>query len=173
MDATDVVKDLALSGSAHFHASYVAKQLGIPTAKAHEELAGLEQQGVLEVHFDIICPETDRTIKSYKLEEEVPFGEVFIEETGDCEPFELQESDLLVTYSPTQDYVRRLLRDHKPSGSKKKTSLLRRIWKTVSARRGRGASIPSRSRSSTSTPKTSSSTVPARRPRRPRLIAQR
>src|SRR5262249_17575643 len=125
MDTADVVKDLALSGSAHFHASYVAKQVGIPTAKAHEELASLEQQGILEVHFDIICPETDRTIKSYKLEEEVPLGEIFVEETGDCEPFELQESDLLVTYSPKQEYVRRLLRDHEPAGSKKKIPLFR------------------------------------------------
>jgi hypothetical protein len=173
MDAADVVKDLALSGSAHFHASYVAKQLGIPTAKAHEELAGLEQQGILDLHFDVICPETDRTIKSYKLEEEVPLGEIFVEETGDCEPFELQESDLLVTYSPTQEYVRRLLRNHEHTGSKKKTSLFRRIWKTVSARPRRGRSIPSRIKSSTSTPRTSSTTAPARRSHRPKVVAQR
>jgi hypothetical protein len=173
MDTADVVKDLALSGSAHFHASYVAKQVGIPTAKAHEELARLEQQGILEVHFDIICPETDRTIKSYKLEEEIPLGEILVEETGDCEPFELQESDLLVTYSPKQEYVRRLLRNHEHAGSKKKIPLLRRIWKTVSARLELGWSIPTPNRSSISTPRTSSTTARTHRSRRPRAIAQR
>ncbi len=171
MDTADVVKDLAVTGSAHFHASYVAKQLGIPTAQAHKELADLQRQGILEVHFDVICPETDRTIKSYKLKEEVPLGEMLIEETGDCEPFELQESDLIVTYSPTQTYQRRLLREGAQAGSKKKTSLFRRIWKTVSAKLRRGASIPTRNRSSTS--RTSSSTVPARRSRKPSVIAQR
>lgn len=116
MDAADVVKDLTLAGAAHFHATYVAKKLGISADEAHEKLAALQQQGILEVHFDVICPETERTIKSYKLKEEVPLGEFFIEETGDCEPFELQESDLMVTYSPTSSYTRRLLRNGEHSG---------------------------------------------------------
>lgn len=171
MDATDVVKDLALDGSAHFHASYVAKKLGIPTSEAHEQLAGLKDQGILEVHFDVVCPDTDRTIKSYKLEEEVPFGELFIEDTGDCEPFELQESDLLVTYSPTAEYLRRLLRDDEQPSSKKKTSLFKRIWKTASTRLHLGMSIPSRVESSTRRP--SSATVPARKSRKPGLIVPR
>lgn len=171
MDAADVVKDLAETGSAHFHASYVAKQLRISTAQAHEELAGLEREGILEVHFDVICPETDRTIKSYKLKDEVPIGEMLIEETGDCQPFELQESDLIVTYSPTQDYLRRLLRDGKRSDSKKKTPLFQRIWKTASAKLRRGVSTPTRTSSSTS--KTSSSTAPARRSHKPKVVAQR
>ncbi len=171
MDTANVIKDLAKSGSAHFHASYVAKQLGIPTEQAHLELADLQQQGILEVHFDVICPETDRTIKSYKLKEEVPFGEFMIEETGDCQPFQLQESDLIVTYSPTQTYLRRLLRDGERSGSKKKTPLLRRIWKIVSARLLHTRSIPARIRSSTS--KTSSTRAPARTSPKPRVIAQR
>jgi hypothetical protein len=171
MDAADVVKDLTLAGSAHFHASYVAKKLGVSTDEAHEKLAALQQQGVLEVHFDVICPETDRTIKSYKLKDEVPMGEIFIEETGDCKPFELQESDLIVTYSPTPTYTRRLLRDGEHSGSKKKASLGRRIRRIVSARLRRGSSIPIRIGSSTS--RILSSTVPARRSRRPRLIVPR
>jgi hypothetical protein len=173
MDAADVVKDLTLAGAAHFHASYVAKKLGVSTDEAHEKLAALQQQGILEVHFDVICPETDRTIKSYKLKEEVPLGEFFVEETGDCEPFELQESDLIVTYSPTSTYTRRLLRDGEHSGSKKKTSLVRRIRRIASARLRRGPSIRIRIGSSTSTSRISSTAVPARRSRRPGLMAQR
>ncbi len=172
MDTVDVVKDLALSGSAHFHASYVAKQVGISTAEAHEQLAGLKKQGILEVHFDVVCPDTDRTIKSYKLEEEVPFGELFIEKTGDCEPFELQESDLLVTYTPKQEYVQRLLRDDERSGSKKKTSLFRRIWKIVSTGRHLGTPIPSRVKSSMRRP-TTSTTVRGRDSHKPGLMAPR
>jgi hypothetical protein len=171
MDAADVVKDLTLAGAAHFHATYVAKKLGISADEAHEKLAALEQQGLLEVHFDVICPETDRTIKSYKLKEEVPLGEFFVEETGDCEPFELQESDLIVTYSPTSTYTRRLLRDGEHPGSKKKTSLVRRIRRIVSARLRHGPSIQKRARSSISG--ILSSTAPARRSRKPRLIAPR
>jgi hypothetical protein len=170
MDTADIVKDLALSGSAHFHASYVAKQVGISTAEAHEQLAGLKKQGILEVHFDVVCPDTDRTIKSYKLEEEVPFGELFIEKTGDCEPFELQESDLLVTYSPTAEYLRRLLRDDEQPSSKKKTSLFKRIWKIVSTGRRLGASLPGHVKSSTRRP--SSTTAPARKSHKPGLMAR-
>jgi|GEM_PF-3781850 len=171
MDTADVVKDLALDGSAHFHASYVAKKAGISTAEAHEQLASLQQQGILEVHFDVVCPETDRTIKSYKLEEEVPFGALFVEETGDCEPFELQESDLLVTYSPTTEYLRRLLRDDEQPSSKKKTSLFKRIKKIVSIGRHLGTSIPGRVTSSTHRP--TSTTAPARKSRKAGLMVPR
>jgi hypothetical protein len=170
MDAADVVKDLTLAGAAHFHATYVAKKLRIPADEAHEKLAALEQQGILEVHFDVICPETDRTIKTYKLKDEVPLGKFFVEETGDCEPFELQESDLIVTYSPTSTYTRRLLRDGEHPDSKKKTSLARRMRRIVSARLRRGRSIQIRTRSSTSsTSRISSTAAPARRSR---LMAQ-
>lgn len=171
MDAADVVKDLTLAGAAHFHATYVAKKLGIAADEAHEKLADLQQQGILEVHFDVICPETDRTIKSYKLKEEVPLGEFVVEETGDCEPFELQESDLIVTYSPTATYTRRLLRNGEHSGSKKKISLGRWIRRTVSARLRHGRSTPRRVGSPTSKPRTSSTTVPARTSRMPSLMA--
>jgi hypothetical protein len=131
MDTADVVRDLALGGSAHFHASYVAKKLGVSTEEAHERLAALEQEGAVEVHFDLICPETDRTIATYKLREEIPFGQFFAEKTGDCEPFEIAESDLLVTYSPTADFTRRLLRDGEPQRSKKKTTVWKRLLGTV------------------------------------------
>jgi hypothetical protein len=134
MEVSDVVQDLALEGSAHFHASYVAKQLDIPTEEAHKCLAALQQKGIVEINFDVICPETDRTIKTYKLHEEVPLGEMFIEQTGDCEPFELTESDLLVTYSPTPDYIRRLLRDGKAHRSKKKTPVWKRLLRIFSPR---------------------------------------
>jgi hypothetical protein len=169
MDARDVVRELTLDGSAHFHASYIGKQLGIPTEVAHERLAALEQEGVVEVNFDVICPETDRTIRTYKLHEEIPLGEFLIEETGDCEPFELTESDLLITYSPTPDYTRRLLRDGKTRNSKKKTSLWKPLLRIFSPRR-RSTERTSRDRS------TSISRMSARSKRtsrRHRVAAQR
>jgi hypothetical protein len=117
MDVRDVVRDLTLEGSAHFHASYVADKAHISTREAHEQLAALQKEGVLDVNFDVICPESDRTVGTFRLGDNVPFGETYIEPTGDCEPFELTEDDILVTYTPKTEYLRQLLRE----GSKKKT----------------------------------------------------
>lgn len=123
METLEVVRDLTLEGAAHFHASYVAKRVGIPTEDAHKQLAQLEAEGVVEVNFDVICPDNLSTIKTYRLREEIPWDEWVVEPTGDCEPFRLTENDIDVTYSPTQSYTQRLLRNGERSGSKKKTLL--------------------------------------------------
>jgi hypothetical protein len=121
METIEVVKSLALEGAGHFHASYVAKQVGIATDQAHEQLAMLQTEGIIEINFDVICPDNLRTVKTYHLREEIPWGKLFTEETGDCEPFPLTEDDIDVTYSPTLNYTQRLLRNGERPSSKKKT----------------------------------------------------
>lgn len=125
METIEVVKGLALEGAGHFHASYVAKKVGIATDQAHEQLAMLQTEGVIEINFDLICPDNLRTVKTYHLREEIPWGELFVEETGDCEPFTLTEDDIDVTYSPTLSYTQRLLRNGERPSSKKKTPTAR------------------------------------------------
>ena len=129
METREVIEDLALNGRGHVHASYVAKQAEIATEDAHKQLLALQSEGIVEVNFDVICPDNLRTIMTFHLEEEIPWGEWVPEPTGDCEPFKLTEEDIDVTYSPTHKFQQRLLRSGERSGSKKKS--LRTLVKNV------------------------------------------
>jgi hypothetical protein len=153
--AQDIVNELAGKGASHFHASYVAKKLGVSTDDAHRALAELGEQGLVDVHFDVICPENDRTIASYKLGEKIPYGEIIEERTGDCEPFELDESNVLITYSPSGEFMLQRKRDELHEGSKKKNRRSGRVGTIFSTLLRRMESIRPRGRSS----RTSSSTA--------------
>lgn len=132
-ETLDIVRQLALEGASHFHASYVAKETGHSIKAAQEALESLRVEGIVDVHFEVICPESDRTIQSFQLGEVIPYGEMFYEKTGDCEPFELTEKDILVTYSPSQSFLLRLNREEKRS-AKKKIPILHRLWQIASTR---------------------------------------
>jgi hypothetical protein len=125
METLDVVKNLALDGRGHFHASVIADEVGISTDEAHEQLVDLQAKGIVTVNFDVICPDNLRTIKTFHLREEIPWDEWVVEPTGDCEPFKLTEEDIDVTYSPTYEYTQRLLRNGERPRSKKKSPMAR------------------------------------------------
>ena len=168
-DALDVVRKLASDGATHFHASYVAKQAHIPLEDAQRRLDQLRKQGVIDVHFEVLCPGCDRTLKSFDLGEKIPLGEKFDDDWCDVEPFELNESDLLVTYSPSREGLLKLNREKAQQNVKKKTPLRRHLRKIFSRLRLFMAWIR-RGRSSTSS---MSSTAQVRRSRRHKPIAQR
>jgi hypothetical protein len=174
-DALNVVRDLAARGATHFHASYVAKEAGIPVGDARERLEKLREEGLVDVHFEVVCPGCDRTISSFDLGQKVPYGEAIDDDECDAEPFELTEDEILVTYSPSRDLLLRINRDTGPESAKKKRAprrgLLRRISSTL---RPFMRSIQKLGRStSISTTSTSSPTAPTRTSRKPRVIAQR
>jgi hypothetical protein len=172
-DIRNVIKDLALDGSGHFPASYVAKKSGLSVSEAKRELETLRRSKVVEVHFDVVNPHTDRTIKSYRLKQEVPIGKPFDDPTGDSEPFELTENDILVTYSPTSDF---LLKLNRSGDSKKKSSPLRKLRGTIDSLRTMATTAlrlrNNATRSSSSTAQAPSSTAQAPRSHRRKMAAQ-
>lgn len=171
-DALDVVRDLAARGATHFHASYVAKQAGITVGDARERLETLREEGLVDVHFEIVCPGCDRTITSFDLGQKVPYGEAIEDDECDAEPFELSENEILVTYSPSRDLLLRINRDTGADSAKKKRTPQKGLLRRISSRLRlfmRSIQRPGRSTSMS----TSSPTARARRSRKPRPIAQR
>jgi hypothetical protein len=171
-DALDVVRDLAARGATHFHASYVAKQAGIPVGDARERLETLRGEGLVDVHFEIICPGCDRTIKSFSIGQTVPYGEVIEDDECDAEPFELTEDEILVTYSPSRDLLLTINRDTVADGAKKKKAPPKGLLRKISSRLRLFTRSTQRPGRSTST-STSSPTARTRGSRRPGLMAQR
>jgi hypothetical protein len=167
--ALQIVNDLADRAASHFNASYVAKQLGVSIDEAHSLLGHLREEGLVEVHFDVLCPDSDRTIATYALGQKIPYGEIFEDKTGDCRPFELTESNILITYSPSGQLMRQRKREElHDGGSKKKIPPLRRAWKTLWRRLTPTKSIrPARSfrTSSTAQERKASSEAQGRRER--------
>lgn len=171
-DTFDVVRDLAARGATHFHASYVAKEAGIPVDDARVRLEKLREEGLVDVHFEVVCPGCDRTISSFDLGQKVPYGEAIDDDECDAEPFELTEDEILVTYSPSRDLLLRVNRDTGAEGAKKKRTPQGGLRRRISSRLRlfmRSIQKPGRSTSTS----TSSPTAPARRSRKPRVIAQR
>lgn len=169
-DARDVVRDLAARGATHFHASLIAKQAEISVDNARECLEALRGEGLVDVHFEVVCPGCDRTIASFDLGQKVPYGATMEDDECDADPFELTEDEILVTYSPSRDLLLKVNRDAGAESTKKKRTPQKGRLRRISSRLRlfmRSIQRPGRSTS------TSSPTVPARRSRKPGAIVQR
>lgn len=170
-DARDVVRDLAARGATHFHASLVAKQAEIPVATARERLEALREEGLVDVHFEVVCPDCDRTIASFDLGQKVPYGAAMEDDECDADSFELTEDEILVTYSPSRDLLLKVNRDTDAESAKKKKAFPGRLRRISSRLRLFMRSIQKPGLSTSTS--TSSPTAPARRSRKPRAVAQR
>jgi hypothetical protein len=125
-----VVTGLARSGAEGFHPSYVARQARRPLKDVLPILSNLAERGMLEETFELICPTCGRTVRRYKIGEELPIGQlVECTESIDDPPFVPSERDFIVTYTPTASYLSKLFRDE-TSDIKKKRPILHG-WKKI------------------------------------------
>jgi hypothetical protein len=131
-----VVEDLAANGAEGFHASYVAREADVPTGDARSRLARLVDSGDLQENFELVCPSCGRTIATFRRGDRLPLGE--LHPCGICgaEPFVVSEADFVISYTPTQSFLSKLLRDGRAKGRGRATKkAFRRLMKTRSRRR--------------------------------------
>jgi predicted GH43/DUF377 family glycosyl hydrolase len=93
-----VLRDILERGGFAFHPKHLATSAGISLAEAQKVLERWVKDSRLIRHFEVLCPESGRTVRSYRMASAVPVGEDL-----DCpyceDPHLVAESDLWVTYS--------------------------------------------------------------------------
>lgn len=102
-----IVQALSREGSTGFRASQVAKQTDSPIVEVQTALMKMVDEGMLELRFQLICPDNGRTIKSYRAGETLPIGEEISD--GRCEsddPFLVEKSNIWVTFKPSERLLR-------------------------------------------------------------------
>ena len=106
-EIAQIVQALSREGSSGFRASQVAKQSGSPLAEVQAALMELVEEGMLELRYQLICPDNGRTIKSFSADEELPIGQEVSD--GRCEteePFVVEKSNIWVTFRPSEALLR-------------------------------------------------------------------
>lgn len=111
-DVAQIVRELTEAGSTGFRASWIARQIDDNVDDIRNELMGMVRDGELQLKFDLLCPDSGRTIRSYGNEDELPLGEEVSDERCDTdEPFLVEKSNIWVTFEPTADLLRHTNRE--------------------------------------------------------------
>lgn len=115
----DVIRGLAAEGRSNFHASYIAKLVGVTPVEAHSQVSALVAKGLVDLNLEAVCPTCGRTVKVLRPGEA---GSLEFECTScDKGKFGLELEHLLITYSPSQKLLLAVARER----SKKKERLPR------------------------------------------------
>jgi len=90
----------ALIDSTGFHPSTISKRCGISQSQATQLLDKLEVEGVVSPVYKVLCPESDRTIKSFKNYADIPLDDYII-----CELCEASSHFITAAYDVRKWYT--------------------------------------------------------------------
>jgi hypothetical protein len=117
-DIVAFVEGLAREGVERFRPSLVAARTQVNVPEAHAVLNKLAQEGMLDAHFELICPndECHRTIARYEVIEQVPVGDEL--NCPHCdEPFVPDLNHVWVYYTPSRDLLLKVNRARRPDAA--------------------------------------------------------
>lgn len=130
------VEDLTREHAARFNASYVSKRAEADPEDSRRELLRLVERGDLTLGFEVMCPESGRTISTYSREDHVPVGETIDCDLCDVGEHVVREEDIWVTFTPTYKLSSRLGRQESPKAAPSRQRRVMR-WLTRSTHTGR------------------------------------
>lgn len=110
-EVVSVVRDLARAKRTRFRASFVAEEAGVPVEDARRNLVKLADVGDLQMNFELLSPFDDSTVATFSSRDRIPT--VFAsDDSGHGEEFEVTPDLIWVTFSPTDNLVAEVEREH-------------------------------------------------------------
>jgi hypothetical protein len=97
----EAVETVARAGQKRFYGSTIAARVGTSEAAAQRELLRLVKEDLLELRFELLCPDTGVPIRTFRSLEEIPFDEEIDDERCSA-PFVIDRTDVVVVFEPSR-----------------------------------------------------------------------
>jgi hypothetical protein len=113
-EVVETVRSFAKEHRTRFRASFVADKAGVSLEEARRDLVRLASAGVVLMNFELLCPDDDATVATFREREEIPVT-FSTDECGDGEEFEVTPELIWVTFTPTDEYRAEVAREESAS----------------------------------------------------------